>query len=138
VTVAGGQEVTFGPDSDWIRIAYLTLAPLLGTVAASTLFAVALLASGQSRHHHRHTGRTGGDGRVHELAHPPWIRRMISRTLAVVPAIWIISIRGQWQRDGSGQSQSGYSLPHPAVRDVPAAAFHLLRRIMGRWANGWF
>src|SRR3974390_1296960 len=47
VTAAGGQVVTFGPDSDWIRIAYLTLAPLLGTAAASTLFAFALLASGQ-------------------------------------------------------------------------------------------
>src|SRR4029077_4511061 len=40
VTVAGGQLVKFGADSDWIRVAYLTLAPLLGTVAASTLFAV--------------------------------------------------------------------------------------------------
>ena len=42
---AGGH---FSADSDWIRVAYLTLAPLLGTAAASTLFAVALLASGQS------------------------------------------------------------------------------------------
>ena len=45
VTVAGGQVVMFSPDSDWIRIAHLTLAPLLGTTLASTLFAVALLAS---------------------------------------------------------------------------------------------
>src|SRR5450755_1533761 len=44
VTVSGGQVVRFGADSDWIRVAYLTLAPLLGTAAASTLFAVALLA----------------------------------------------------------------------------------------------
>src|SRR6266702_5747978 len=48
VTVAGGEVVTFSADSDWIRIAYLTLAPLLGTTLASTLFVVALLASGQS------------------------------------------------------------------------------------------
>ena len=48
VTVAGGQVVTFSPDSDWIRIAFLTLAPLLGTPLASLLFAVALLASGLS------------------------------------------------------------------------------------------
>src|SRR5215470_3897223 len=39
VTVPGGQFITFSPDSDWIRVAYLTLAPLLGTAAASTLFA---------------------------------------------------------------------------------------------------
>ena len=48
VTVAGGHVVTFTPDSDWIRIAHLTLAPLLGTTLASTLFAVALLASGKA------------------------------------------------------------------------------------------
>src|SRR5450755_3986297 len=48
VTASGGHVITFSADSDWIRIAYLTLAPLLGTAAASTLFAVALLASGQS------------------------------------------------------------------------------------------
>src|SRR5450755_3086170 len=44
VTASGGHVVTFSANSDWIRIAYLTLAPLLGTAAASTLFAVALLA----------------------------------------------------------------------------------------------
>src|SRR5262249_40272950 len=48
VTLADGQVVNFSGDSDWIRIAYLTLAPLLGTSIASILFAVALLASGQS------------------------------------------------------------------------------------------
>src|SRR6266851_5202989 len=48
VVVSGGQLVRFGGNSDWIRVAYLTLAPLLGTAIASTLFAVALLASGQS------------------------------------------------------------------------------------------
>ena len=48
VIVSGGQVVSFTASSDWIRVAYLTLSPLLGTAAASTLFAVALLASGQS------------------------------------------------------------------------------------------
>ena len=48
VVVPDGRVVTFSPDSDWIRVAYLTLAPLLGTTIAGTLFAVALLASGQS------------------------------------------------------------------------------------------
>ena len=41
VTVAGGEVVHFSADSDWIRVAFLTLAPLLGTAAASILFAVA-------------------------------------------------------------------------------------------------
>src|SRR5205814_5108010 len=45
VTVAGGQVVAFGVNADWIRVAYLTLAPLLGTATASILFVVALLSS---------------------------------------------------------------------------------------------
>src|SRR6266568_257506 len=48
VMSSGGQVVRFVSDSDWIRVAYLTLAPLLGTALASTLFVIALLASGQS------------------------------------------------------------------------------------------
>ena len=48
VALASGQVITFTSDSDWIQIAYVTLAPLVGKVAASVLFAVALLASGQS------------------------------------------------------------------------------------------
>src|SRR5437870_2861285 len=35
VQVAGGHDMTFSSHSDWIRIAYLTLAPLLGTAPAS-------------------------------------------------------------------------------------------------------
>jgi len=69
-------------------------APLLGTVAASTLFAVALLASGQSS---TITGTLAGQVVMEGFMRwriRPWIRRMISRTLAVVPAIWIISVRG--------------------------------------------
>src|SRR5204863_5350241 len=42
VTAAGGQVISFSASSDCIRIAYLTLAPLLGTSLASTLFVVAL------------------------------------------------------------------------------------------------
>src|SRR6266536_3998992 len=48
VALPTGEVVPFNRESDWIRIAYLTLAPLLGTTLASTLFAVALLSSGQS------------------------------------------------------------------------------------------
>src|SRR5262249_53226041 len=45
VTVAGGEMISFSANSDWIRIAYLTLAALLGTSLAGTLFLIALLAS---------------------------------------------------------------------------------------------
>src|SRR5215469_16187542 len=49
VAVAGGSVIAFTPNSDWIRIAYLTLAPLLGTSLASTLFVIALLAGMMAR-----------------------------------------------------------------------------------------
>jgi manganese transport protein len=89
VTVAGGEIVKFSPDSDWIRIAYLTLAPLLGTTAASTLFVVALLASGQSS---TITGTLAGQVVMEGFMHwrlKPWLRRLITRMLAILPAVLI-------------------------------------------------
>jgi len=138
VTVAGGQVVTFSPDSDWIRVAYLTLAPLLGTVAASTLFAVALLASGQSS---TITGTLAGQVVLEGFMNwrmRPWLRRMISRLLAVIPAIFIIGIRG----DGSITDLVNLSQVYLCLV-LPFAMFPLLqftssRKIMGQWRNGWF
>src|SRR6267378_2727447 len=94
VTLSGGQVVKFTAGSDWIRVAYLTLAPLLGTAAASTLFAVALLASGQSS---TITGTLAGQVVMEGFMHwriQPWVRRLITRTLAILPAVFIIGIRG--------------------------------------------
>jgi len=138
VTVAGGAVVKFGPDSDWIRLAYLTLAPLLGTTMASTLFAVALLASGQSS---TITGTLAGqvvlEGFMNWRIHP-WIRRMISRLLAVGPAIWIISICGEGSvTDLVNISQVILCLILPFAM-FPLLYFTSSRRFMGSWANGWF
>jgi len=138
VTVAGGQVVTFSPDSDWIRIAYLTLAPLLGTVAASTLFAVALLASGQSS---TITGTLAGQVVMEGFMNwrmRPWLRRMVSRLLAIFPAILIIALRG----DGSitdlvNLSQVVLCLILPLAM-FPLLHFTSSRKIMGQWRNGWF
>jgi len=138
VTVAGGAVVKFGPDSDWIRVAHLTLAPLLGTTLASTLFAVALLASGQSS---TITGTLAGQVVMEGFMNwriRPWIRRMISRLLAVVPAIWIISIRGEGNvTDLVNLSQVILCLILPFAM-FPLLYFTSSRRVMGRWANGWF
>ncbi len=138
VVAAGGEVVKFSPDSDWIRIAHLTLAPLLGTTAASTLFAVALLASGQSS---TITGTLAGQVVMEGFMKwriRPWLRRMLSRLLAIVPAIWIITVRGEGSvTDLVNLSQVLLCLI------LPFAMFPLLhltstRKIMGRWANGWF
>ena len=74
VTLSDGRIVAFGADTDWIRDAYLTLAPLLGTALASTLFAVALLASGQSS---TITGTLAGQVVMEGFMHwriRPWVR----------------------------------------------------------------
>ena len=94
VTATAGRWSTFSANSDWIRVAYLTLAPLLGTAAASTLFAVALLASGQSS---TITGTLAGQVVMEGFMHwriTPWVRRLITRTLAILPAVLMIGLRG--------------------------------------------
>jgi manganese transport protein len=77
-----------------IEQAHQLLEPLLGTTMASVLFAVALLASGQSS---TLTGTFAGqivmEGFVH-LRVRPWLRRLITRTLAIIPAVITIYIAG--------------------------------------------
>ena len=74
--------------------AYQLLSPLLGTTAASVLFAVALLCSGQNA---TLTGTLAGqivmEGFVN-LRLRPWLRRLITRLLAIVPAIIVIALYG--------------------------------------------
>jgi len=137
VVVAGGQVVAFAQDSDWIRIAHLTLAPLLGTAAASTLFAVALLASGQSS---TITGTLAGQVVMEGFMNwriRPWLRRLLSRLLAVVPAIVIITIRGSRSvTDLVNLSQVILCLILPFTM-FPLLHFTSSRKIMGQWRNGW-
>jgi manganese transport protein len=138
VTVAGGQVVRFGNDADWIRVAYLTLAPLLGTAAGSILFAVGLLASGQSS---TITGTLAGQVVMEGFMHwkvSPWLRRLITRGLAILPAILIIGIRG----DSSVNDLLTLSQVVLALQ-LPFAMFPLLHftsssKRMGAWRSGWF
>ena len=138
VTVSGGQVVRFGADSDWIRVAYLTLAPLLGTAAASTLFAVALLASGQSS---TITGTLAGQVVMEGFMHwriKPWVRRLITRSLAILPAVFIIGLRGESSvTDLLTLSQVVLALQLPFAM-FPLLHFTSSRRRMGAWKNGWF
>ncbi len=138
VAVAGGEVVRFGPESDWIRVAHLTLAPLLGTSLASTLFAVALLASGQSS---TITGTLAGQVVMEGFMRwrlRPWVQRMISRLCAVIPAIWLVSVRGADSiTDLVNLSQVTLGLMLPLAL-FPLLHFTSSRRKMGQWANGWF
>jgi manganese transport protein len=138
MTLAGGQVVVFNANSDWIRLAYLTLAPLLGATVASTLFAVALLASGQSS---TITGTLAGQVVMEGFMRwriEPWVRRLITRTLAILPAVIIIALRG----DSSVTDLLVLSQVVLALQ-LPFAMFPLLQftssgKRMGSWKNGWF
>jgi manganese transport protein len=137
VVTPTGEEIKFAADSDWIRIAHLTLAPLVGTAAASTLFAIALLASGQSS---TITGTLAGQVVMEGFMNwrlRPWIRRMVSRLLAVIPAILLVSVRGADSiTELLNLSQVSLSLVLPFAL-LPLLYFTSSRKIMGRWKNGW-
>jgi manganese transport protein len=134
--VPGGHVVQFGADSDWIRVAYLTLAPLLGATAASTLFAVALLASGQSS---TITGTLAGQVVMEGFMHwriQPWVRRLITRSLAILPAVLVIGVRGESSvTELLTLSQVVLALQLPFAM-FPLLHFTSSRKRMGVWKNG--
>ena len=135
ITVAGGQVVTFSADSDWIRVAHLTLAPLLGTTLASTLFAVALLASGQSS---TITGTLAGQVVMEGFMHwriRPWIRRLDYTNSGRYTGDPDYQRSREWQRDRSGQPEPSRPLSCVAVCDVPAATFRQLAQAPGAMAE---
>ncbi|MGX7393812.1 Nramp family divalent metal transporter [Carnobacterium mobile] len=78
-----------------IEDAYALLAPAVGASIASTLFAIALLASGQNS---TITGTLSGqivmEGFIH-LRVKPWIRRVITRLIAVIPVFIVTLIAGE-------------------------------------------
>ena len=136
VALPGGEIVHFSPDSDWIRIAHLTLAPLLGTALASTLFVVALLASGQSS---TITGTLAGQVVMEGFMHwriRPWVRRLITRLIAILPAIFIIGVRGEGSvTDLLTLSQVILALQLPLAM-FPLLHFTSSRKLMGKWRPG--
>ncbi|MEN3337272.1 MAG: manganese transport protein [Acidobacteriota bacterium] len=78
-----------------IADAYKLLAPLLGTQLASTLFAVALLFSGQNA---TLTGTLAGQIVMEGFLNirlRPWLRRLITRLIAIVPALVVLYFYGE-------------------------------------------
>jgi manganese transport protein len=82
-----------------IKDAYKLLAPLLGSKLAPTLFAIALIAAGQSS---TITGTLAGqivmEGYL-QLRINPWVRRLLTRILAIVPALIVIILYGEEKID---------------------------------------
>jgi len=111
------------------------LTPLLGVGVASTVFAVALLASGQNS---TVTGTLAGqivmEGFL-DLRLPVWLRRLVTRLLAVVPAAIIVAAkddRGATELLILSQVILSLQLPFAVV---PLVSFTSRRDVMGRFAN---
>ena len=119
-----------------IQDAYKLLSPLVGAAWASTLFAIALLASGQNS---SITGTLAGqvvmEGFIH-LRVSPWLRRMITRTLAIIPTIIVVAITGE---RGTEKllllSQVILSL-QLSFAVIPLVIFTGSRKKMGEFVNG--
>ena len=78
-----------------IQEAYKLLSPALGVGVASTLFALALLASGQNS---TLTGTLAGQIVMEGFLNirlRPWLRRLITRAIAIVPAVCVIGFFGE-------------------------------------------
>ena len=115
--------------------AYSLLAPMLGVSAASAVFAFALLASGQnSTVTATLAGQVVMEGFL-RIRIPPWCRRLITRLLAIVPAIVVTALHGE---QGTAQllvlSQVILSMQLPFAV-VPLVRFTSDRRKMGPFVN---
>ena len=118
--------------------AYKLLTPLLGTTAASVLFAIALLCSGQNA---TLTGTLAGqivmEGFI-DLRLRPWLRRLITRAVAIVPAIIVVLLYGE---RGTGPllilSQVVLSLQLPFAV-FPLVLFTSDPKKMGVFVNPWW
>jgi manganese transport protein len=116
--------------------AHTLLAPLLGTTLASGLFAVALLASGQNS---TITGTLAGQVVMEgflDIRLPAWLRRLITRVIAIVPAVIVTALYGE---KGTGAllilSQVILSL-QLSFAVVPLVQFTADRAKMGQFASG--
>ena len=117
-----------------IADAYLLLDPLLGATMASTLFAVALLFAGQNA---TLTGTLAGQIVMEGFLNirlRPWLRRLVTRLIAIVPAVIVIAIYGE---EGSGPlivlSQVILSMQLPFAI-FPLVQFTSSRKMMGPFA----
>jgi manganese transport protein len=131
VALPSGKVIVFGNDADWIQVAYATLAPLVGKVAASLLFAVALLASGQSS---TITGTLAGQVVMEGFMHwriAPWLRRLVTRLCAIIPAVVLIGLRGDNSiTDLLTLSQVVLAIQLPLAM-IPLLLFAGSKRLMG-------
>jgi len=118
-----------------IAQAYKLLSPVLGAGFASTLFACALLASGQNS---TLTGTLAGqivmEGFL-DIRLKPWLRRLITRSIAILPAVLVIAIAGEGKLTALlilSQVILSFQLPFAVI---PLVQFTSERAKMGDFVN---
>jgi manganese transport protein len=121
-----------------IADAYKLLSPVLGVSLASTVFACALLASGQNS---TLTGTLAGqivmEGFL-DIRLRPWVRRLITRVLAITPAVIVIGFAGESKVTALiilSQVVLSFQLPFAII---PLIQFTGDRNKMGEFANSRF
>jgi manganese transport protein len=121
-----------------IAEAYKLLSPVLGVSFASTIFALALLASGQNS---TLTGTLAGqivmEGFL-QIRLKPWIRRLVTRSIAILPAILVIGIAGEGKLTSLlilSQVVLSFQLPFAVI---PLVQFTSERSKMGAFVNSRF
>jgi len=137
ILAAAAFYTTGNTDVAELREAHRLLQPLLGSKFAPILFAVALIAAGQSS---TVTGTLAGqivmEGYLN-LRINPWIRRLITRLLAIVPAVLVIAIMGEEKVDALlVLSQVVLSL-QLGFAIIPLIHFVSDKKTMGQFAIKW-
>jgi manganese transport protein len=145
ILILAGAKL-FGEEDITLQRAHELLPQALGTTLAAVLFAVALLASGQSS---TFTGTLAGQVVMEGFLHfrlRPWVRRMLTRTVALVPALVVVALMGRGEDDKAADKRLlallvfsqvvlSFQLPFAIV---PLVHFTSDGRRMGAFANrGW-
>ena len=135
ILAAAAFHFTGHADVAEIQDAYELLSPTLGVGVASTLFALALLASGQNS---TLTGTLAGQIVMEGFLNirlAPWLRRLITRLIAIVPAVCVIGYFGEGKTtDLLIWSQVILSM-QLSFAVIPLLLFTGDRRKMGRFVN---
>ncbi|MCD6064589.1 MAG: iron/manganese transporter [Flavipsychrobacter sp.] len=119
-----------------LKDAHLLLAPMLGNTWASHLFAIALIAAGQSS---TVTGTLAGqivmEGYL-RLRLNPWARRLLTRMLAIIPAVLVILIMGEEMVDSMLVFSQVILSMQLAFAVIPLIHFVSDRKRMGKFTIG--
>jgi manganese transport protein len=119
-----------------IEDAYKLLSPLVGAAGASTLFAVALLASGQNS---SLTGTLAGqvvmEGFVN-MKMAPWLRRLVTRLIAIVPTVIVVLLAGEHGTEKLLIFSQVVLSVQLSFAVIPLVIFTGSRKWMGEFVNG--